>query len=148
MGQRRRTPSAAGRVTMQRRSGGSLGLLLATASAITCDGGPSSGPVASAERAVLGTDTFLYLRCNATSWDVNDRSRFVETAPGSGLFTVSYDVAVDWLVQSPDSCGILETNQKNGYGTVQTPYAFRAGQSSLVVVPDARALTPSTSSNF
>jgi hypothetical protein len=121
------------------------------ASTLGCSGPPATGAeeqVSTARGAVLGTDTFLYLRCNATSWQVNDSSRFVETAPGSGIFTVSYDVAVDWLVQSPDSCSLLETNQRNGFGTVQTPYAFRSGQSSLVVVPDARALVPAASSNF
>ena len=126
-------------------------LLLALAGPLGCGGSPATGgqPAASTTRAaLLGVDTFLYLRCNATSWDVNDSSRFVETSPGSGIFTVSYDVAVDWLVQSPDSCGLLLTNQLDGYGTTQTPYAFRAGQSSLVVVPDARALVASASSNF
>jgi len=129
----------------------SLGTFLALASTLGCIGPPATAaqqPVGVTRGAVLGTDTFLYLRCNATSWDVNDRSRFVETAPGSCIFTVSYDVAVDWLVQSPDSCGLLETNQLNGFGTVQTPYAFRSGQAPLVVVPDARALVAASSSNF
>lgn len=127
----------------------SLSTFLATAGTLGCSGPPATQPpVSSTRSAVLGVDTFLYLRCNATSWDLNDSSRFVETAPGSGLFTLSYDVAADWLVQSPDSCSLLETNQLNGYGTVQTPYQFRADQSSLMVVPDARALTAAASSNF
>jgi hypothetical protein len=140
---------------MRDRSVRGLGLSLAVGTSLTtllvlgCGGPPATGePVSAARSALLGTDTFLYLRCNATSWNVDDSSRFVETAPGSGIFTVSYDVAADWLVQSPDSCSLLETNQRNGYGTIQTPYAFRTGQSSPLVVPDARALVPSPSSNF
>jgi hypothetical protein len=131
--------------------GGTLSTLLAMVSTLGCSEPPAAGgqePISTAGGALLGTGTFLYLRCNATSWDLNDSSRFVETAPGSGIFTVSYDVAADWLVQSPDGCSLLETNQRNGYGTVQTPYAFRSGQSSLVVVPDARALVTAASSSF
>jgi len=127
-----------------------LALALAMATAAAC-GAPPAGDGIGLEvsrGAVLGTDTFLYLLCNATSWDVNARSRFVESAPGSGLFSVSYDVAQDWLVGSPDACSLVETNRLNGWGTVQTRYAFRAGQASLVVVPDARALAVATSSNF
>src|SRR5207342_3490041 len=70
------------------------------------------------------------------------------TSASSGLFTLGYDVTQDWMVNSPDSCSIVETNQKNGWGTQQQRYAFRAGQATLVVVPDARALTPAQSSSF
>ncbi len=113
-----------------------------------CASSPDEEPIAEAQAAVLGTDTFLYLLCNATSWDTNDRSRLVETAPGSGLFNLSYDVGVDWLVSGGDSCSIVETNQKNGWGTQQKRYTFRSGQSTQVVVPDARALSAAQSSAF
>jgi hypothetical protein len=124
---------------------------VALAATLGCNGVPGTGAqpaVSTTHGALLGVDTFLYLRCNATSWNLDDSSRFVETAPGSGLFTVSYDVAADWLVQSPDSCSLLETNQLNGFGTVQTYDQFRSDQASLVVVPDARALASAQSSNF
>ncbi|HVR20097.1 MAG TPA: hypothetical protein VMS65_10385, partial [Polyangiaceae bacterium] len=97
---------------------------------------------------MLGTDTHLYLLCNATSWDANASSRLIQTSPSSGLFTLNYQVTQDWMVNSADSCSIVETNQVNGWGTQQQRYAFRAGQSNFVVVPDARALTPAQSSFF
>jgi hypothetical protein len=104
--------------------------------------------VGSAQAAVLGADTHLYLLCNATSWDATASSRLVQTAPGSGLFTLNYQVTQDWMVNSSDNCSIVETNQLNGWGTQQQRYAFRAGQATFVTVPDARALTPAQSSSF
>src|SRR5262245_38787588 len=125
-----------------------LGISFVLAAAAGCGAPSDAEPLGTSQAAVLGVDTHLYLLCNATSWDATSVSRLVQTAPGSGLFTLSYDVPVDWLVSSPDSCSIVETNQLNGWGTTQQRYAFRSGQSSLVVVPDARALTPAQSSFF
>jgi hypothetical protein len=128
-----------------------LGLSLLLAAMTACAGSPGDEPaeeLAESQAALLGTDTYLYLLCNATSWDANDRSRLVESAPGSGLFNLSYEVTSDWMVSGADSCSIVETNQKNGWGTQQKRYAFRTGQSTQVVVPDARALTPAQSSSF
>ncbi len=126
-----------------------LSLLLAavTACAASSDGEPEE-TIDESQAALLGSDTFLYLLCNATSWDANDKSRLVESAPGSGLFNLSYEVTSDWMVSGSDSCSIVETNQKNGWGTQQKRYTFRSGQSTQVVVPDARALTSAPSSNF
>jgi hypothetical protein len=125
-----------------------LGLSVALAVATACGGGSDAESLGSSQAAVLGTDTHLYLLCNATSWDANSLSRLVQTAPGSGLFNVSYEVTQDWMVTGSDSCSVVETNQLNGWGTQQTRYAFRSGQSTQVVVPDARSLTPAQSSNF
>lgn len=122
-----------------------LSLAFATSA---CSAELAGESVATDQQAVLGVDTHLYLLCNATSWDTNDRSRLVATTPSSGQFTLKYEVTQNWLVSSPDQCSIVETNQKNGWGTQQQRYAFRAGQSPLVVVPDARALTPAASSSF
>ena len=133
---------------MNHRWVGFLGLSFALAAG-ACGARPENAEqLEKRQAAVLGIDTHLYLLCNATSWDVNDRSRLVETAPSSGLFTLGYEVTQDWMVSSPDSCSIVETNQKYGWGTQQQRYAFRAGQATLVVVPDARALTPAQSSFF
>jgi hypothetical protein len=113
-----------------------------------CSAEPGVESVGTDQAAILGVDTHLYLLCSATSWDANDRSRLVETTPGNGHFSLSYEVTQDWMVSGADGCSIVETNQKNGWGTQQQRYAFRAGQSTLVVVPDARALTPAQSSFF
>lgn len=113
-----------------------------------CGAQTDTESVASVQSAVLGVDTHLYLLCNATSWDANPSSRLVQTAPGSGLFTLNYQVTQDWMVNSSDNCSIVETNQLNGWGSQQQRYAFRAGQATFVTVPDARALTPAQSSSF
>ena len=124
-----------------------LGISLSLAAG-ACGTEPIAEPLGRDQAAVLGVDTHLYLLCNATSWDANASSRLIQTAPGSGLFTLNYQVTQDWMVNSSDSCSIVETNQVNGWGTQQQRYAFRAGQSTFVTVPDARALTPSHSSFF
>src|SRR5262245_48266281 len=124
-----------------------LGFSLAIAAA-GCGADTGAESVGTERSAVLGVDTHLYLLCNATSWDATASSRLVQTAPGSGLFTLNYQVTQDWMVNSPDNCSIVETNQLNGWGTQQQRYAFRAGQSTLMTVPDARALTPAQSSSF
>jgi hypothetical protein len=98
-------------------------------------------------RALLGRDTFLYLLCNATAFSPDSRTRFVESSPGSGSFSLTYDVNQDWLVADPDGCQIVETDAQDGWGTHQTRYAFRTG-ASLLAVPDARPLTVSDSSYF
>jgi hypothetical protein len=125
-----------------------LGLSFALGAGAACGAPSDSELVGRSQEAVLGIDTHLYLLCNATSWDANASSRLVQTAPGSGLFTLNYQVTQDWMVNSSDSCSIVETNQQNGWGTQQQRYAFRAGQSTFVTVPDARALTPAQSSFF
>jgi hypothetical protein len=124
-----------------------LGVTLSLAAG-ACGSDPARESLGTEQAAVLGVDTHLYLLCNATSWDANASSRLVQTAPGSGLFTLNYQVTQDWMVSSSDSCSIVETNQLNGWGTEQQRYAFRAGQSTFVTVPDARALTPAQSSFF
>ncbi|MFZ5890458.1 MAG: hypothetical protein ACOY0T_05260 [Myxococcota bacterium] len=125
-----------------------LSSFVAVVATAGCGAYSDAEQVGKAEAAVLGTDSFLYLLCNATSWNANDQSRLVETAPGSGMFTLNYDITQDWMVSGSDNCSIVETNQKNGWGTKQTRYAFRSGQASLVVVPDARALAVAQSSSF
>ena len=124
-----------------------LGLSFALAGG-ACSSEPGAEQLGKEQAAVLGVDTHLYLLCNATSWDATSASRLVETASGSGLFTLSYDVTQDWMVNSSDSCSIVETNQKNGWGTTQQRHAFAAGQSTFVVVPSTRTLTPAQSSFF
>ena len=132
---------------MHYRSLRMLGVSLSLAAG-ACGSDPASEPLGRDQAAVLGVDTHLYLLCNATSWDANASSRLVQTAPGSGLFTLNYQVTQDWMVSGSDNCSIVETNQLDGWGTQQQRYPFRAGQSTFVTVPDARALTPGQSSFF
>ena len=79
-----------------------------------CGAQPDAESIGRSEAALGGSGTYLYLLCNTTSFNPNDLSRLVETAPGSGLFNVSYEVAQDWMVTGTgaDSCSLVETNQR------------------------------------
>ena len=125
-----------------------LGLSALFGTLVSCASASDRESFGENQSALLGADSFLYLLCNATSWDANDRSRLVETAPGSGLFGLAFEVTADWMVSGSDNCSIVETNQRNGWGTQQKRYAFRSGQATQVVVPDARQLMAASTSSF
>jgi hypothetical protein len=72
-------------------------------------------------QAVLGVDTHLYLRCNATGWDVNDATRLRPTRDPN-LFVLNYDVTQGWMVSGSDNCVFTETNQLNGWGSTSSFY--------------------------
>lgn len=130
------------------------GALMLNLAAIAGTGASSTGcgrtemeERAGSHAALLGRDTFLYLLCNSTGHTPDSRTRFVETSPGTASFSLTYTVNEDWLVAGTDSCQILETDERDGWGTRQIRYAFRTG-SSLLTVPDGRPLTASDWSNF
>jgi hypothetical protein len=70
----------------------------------------------------------LYLRCNATSWDLNNTSKLQPTTDPY-LFTVDFEVRQPWMVSDRDTCWV--TDNTNGYkdygaqtaGVVQVPAA-------------------------
>lgn len=78
-------------------------------------------------QALIGQDTYLYFRCNATGWDVNAATRLTATADPY-LFSLVFDVDEPWMVTNGDSCVFTETNQLDGWGTVQTQYGSRDSQ--------------------
>lgn len=85
------------------------------------EGGFSEATSASTSQALLGVDTYLYLLCNATSWNPSDETRLVE-GPNAGVFQLYFDVAQPWMLNAGDYCQLVETNQLNGWGTQQTSY--------------------------
>jgi hypothetical protein len=92
--------------------------------ALDGDGGPagsSEESVGQAAQALVGRDTFLYFRCNATSWNPDNASRLRNTSDPY-LFSLLYDVKQSWMTTGGDSCLFSETNQLNGWGTSQTFY--------------------------
>lgn len=100
---------------------------------------PSSAPEESVTRSMseaLSTG-FYYLRCNATSWNVDETSRM--TGSGS-LLSLTIHVAQTWMVTNGDSCQLTLTNQLDGWGTSNT--AFGLSGASRIVVPGAAPVTP------
>jgi hypothetical protein len=89
---------------------------------------------------LLESGKFLYLRCNATGWDPGAATRLLPTST-AGRFALTYNVSLPWLVSSPDSCIFTETNQLNGWGSVQTAYS--RSPSGTLVVPGGGTLVTS-----
>jgi hypothetical protein len=81
--------------------------------------------------ALLGQDTFLYFRCNATGWNPDNATRLRATV-NPYLFSLLYDVKEGWMTSGGDSCIFTETNQLNGWGSAQTNYGTVHGN---VTVP-------------
>jgi hypothetical protein len=81
--------------------------------------------------AALQSPFFLYFRCNATGWGVDDSTRMTETS--LGFFEITYDVTDSWMVSDADTCIVTQTNQLNGWGTEQAFYG--PARTNLIVVP-------------
>lgn len=88
------------------------------------------------ESAVLGVDQFLYFRSNATGWGVDESTRL--SSFGGGAFARTYNVTQDWMISDADTAIVTETNQLDGWGTVQ----IFSGAPGGVVVPGKATLTP------
>jgi len=99
-----------------------MGCVVVGMGIVGCSGAEESdASLASVGQAVVGVDEFLYFRCNATGWDVNDATR-VTDPDDDGLFTIEYDVTQDWMVTGGDQCALTLTNQYNGWGSVNSTY--------------------------
>lgn len=82
-------------------------------------------------QAGLTSPFFLYFRCNATGWGVDDHTRMTETS--LGFFEITYAVRETWMVSDADTCIVTQTNQLNGWGTMQA--FFGPARTKLIVVP-------------
>lgn len=82
-------------------------------------------------RSAQGSPFFLYLRCNATGWGVDDQTRMTETS--LGLFELTYEVTEPWMVSNADTCILTQTDQLNGWGTMQA--FFGPARIDRIVVP-------------
>jgi hypothetical protein len=58
----------------------------------------------------------LYLRCNATSWDLNATSKLQPTADPA-IYTLDYQVTQSWMVSGNDNCFVTDnTTTYTDYG--------------------------------
>ena len=96
-----------------------------------CAEDPTSETTATSTQAIVGQDTFLYFRSNATGWNVDSATRVRPTADPY-VFSMLFDVKQDWMVSNGDNCQFSETNQLNGWGTKATNYGAVHG---TVTVP-------------
>ena len=87
--------------------------------------------------AVVGVDTFVYFRSNATGWGVDDVTRLRATLDPN-VFSTTFPVSQPFMVQNGDNAIFTETNQLNGWGTVQT---FSGSSVTPLVVPGSAAST-------
>ncbi len=85
-----------------------------------------TGAESTLESALLGSDTFLYFRCNATGWQPTPATRLVPVS--AGAFELSYQVTQPWMVSGFDQCTFTETNARDGWGTWQGYYGADAPQ--------------------
>lgn len=121
---------------------GRFSVALVVVGALGCG---SAGPGESVDTVgspVLGVDTFMYFRSNATGWQAEDATRLRSTA-NPYVFDLTYDVGQDWMVTNGDNAFFTETNQFNGWGSVQT---FYGSSNNLLIVP-GRASLQTTSPN-
>src|SRR5215471_13218921 len=96
--------------------------------------------IGSTESAVVGVDTFLYFRSNATGWGVDDSTRLFAFV-GPNVFARTYSGIQPWMISDADTAILTETNQLNGWGASQT---FSGAKSKSITVPgtDALAVQP------
>ncbi len=116
---------------------GALGLLCLSA----CSVESAEEDVGTATQALVGVDTFLYLRCNATGWGADATNRLKPTADPY-VFELTYNVNQPWMTGAGDQCVVTETNQKDGWGTSQKFYTTR--NAAQVTVPGGQPLTLGT----
>ena len=112
-------------------------LLVVAAISAGCSGAEvgSTEDAAESSAALVGVDTWLYFRSNATAWGVDDSTRLLPFV--AGTFARAYNVTQPWMVSSGDSAIVTETNALNGWGTTQKSY----GTASTVNEPAFVLLT-------
>ncbi len=103
-------------ITSKLSSGLALALLVACQAPAAGGGEPDVALAQSSE--ALNQGSFYYLRCNATGWGVDDRTRLVPTGK-NGVLELSFQVTQGWMVDDYDDCVITETPVKNGWGNWQ-----------------------------
>ncbi len=70
---------------------------------------------------------YIYLRCNATTWDVNAATR-MKLVPGQPqLYSLTYEVKEDWMVTGHDDCTLTATPAKDAWGDYQVYFGIKNG---------------------
>ena len=104
---------------------------------IACGGAPSD--LAVDQAAALPGSAFYYLRCNGTSWGVDEGSRLSGTGTQVSL---TVHVTQTYMVQSGDTCQLTQTNQLDGWGTTHAQYGLSG--TTRIVVPGTAPVVAST----
>ena len=96
---------------------GVFAVILGTLSAGCGADAGSDEHVGESRAAVVGVDTFLYFRSNATGWGVDESTRLL---PFAGVFARAVNVSQPWMLSTGDTAIVTQTNQLDGWGTSQT----------------------------
>src|SRR5689334_21252881 len=105
--------------TLMKPTHAPLAIALSVLSLVGCSAAAGEGDYGSVDQAVLGKDTFLYFRCNATGWQPTPVTRLVASTTEPGVFTLNYTVTQSWMVSNWDQCTFTETNRMDAWGTWQ-----------------------------
>ncbi len=102
---------------------GFLASVGATACSVAQDGRNTTGAFGTVSQAeTVAPATYLYLRCNSTSWGVDAKSRLVPTG-NPNVFQISLDIREPWMVTDGDDCVLTQTPEKDGWGAWQKYYS-------------------------
>lgn len=102
---------------------------------------PSAHAQVVAPSGTMGAGTHLYLRCNSTSWDVNEASRLKPSVEKDFLRELTFEVKESWMTEAGDDCVITETPQLGAWGDWQKYYG---GQLSFLRVPESARIRVAT----
>jgi hypothetical protein len=83
--------------------------------------GTTEEAIGSTPQRLVGQDTYLYFRCNSTSWDVTDASRLT-TGDNPNVLELTYTVREPYMTDAGDDCALTETPEKNKWGNWQRYY--------------------------
>ncbi len=64
---------------------------------------------------------YFYLRCNSTSWALDETSRMKETSDPNHL-EINFAILQSWMVEGNDSCTLTETTQRDDWNGIITHY--------------------------
>ena len=104
--------------------------------------------VRSTEQSVVGSDQFLYLRCNSTDWNVTEKSR-LQATPAANVFTLTIPVTQSWTLSDQCVFTLIASAQADSWGTGQSSYTDSKPTSALAIPGgDAMAGPSSAQTNF
>ncbi len=110
---------------------GGVGVWIALAGVVSC-GGETTAGIGQVGQALVGVDEFLFLRCNATSWNADATNRLTDT-DDDGLLTLEYDVREAYMLTGGDQCVVTRTNSASGWGSSSA--SFGTASPAVVTAP-------------
>lgn len=123
-----------------------MGSLLLAQAGCSESGAVEDEELGQSQQNLVNSDEFLYLRCNATSWNVGEATRLKPTGV-AGVVSLTYAVTVPWMVQQ-DQCIVTRTNQLNGWGTANSMFTDSAPGAALNVPKTESLLAGSQNFNI